>query len=444
MMPESPRTIQIGEELLELEDPFYVWTGGEPYDTGRPSVVIHVSPENGRGDSLAFLQRRLRDEYTQRQGDEPGAKRVRIVANKPKLPDLAGTVATFDLTDDEWELETSSDRVRVERNGRDALEYVEAVVRSSFTGDMGYLIVNVPNDWQDPVNTRDVFERIHDRLEPSSSAQTSDWLPDDRSDAERPLVTRCEPKASIDPQRDAALYWFGKSLETDGDTDGHLPESVEGYEALFDEKKRRFDWVSSVLTEQDDDESEEHYLLKGAVTAALARRLYEHESNEKKLEEYVLSTLLSQGESVLETECDANGGKHSLDCYVEWSSAFESFVSVPEEFSGGEGNLIVEVETGRGGGNTNFRKIWDTIDRVKTAGHDDDLVCVVVPPRLLSKTDAQAEHLLDLVSLWNRRVELDSEGGPLATLAVPVFDQDGACEELRAADEFVKEVYSGE
>jgi len=150
----------LGANELEFEDPFHNWSGGSPFGSDHPAVVLHVSPENRRGDSVALLERRLRDAYTQEYGGTPEAKGVRLVANKPKIPSLSNTVVTFDLTGEEWEIQTDSQPIAVERNGQDALEYISEAVRNSYAGDLGYLIVNLPERWRDPLVPGDVFEQM--------------------------------------------------------------------------------------------------------------------------------------------------------------------------------------------------------------------------------------------------------------------------------------------
>jgi hypothetical protein len=431
--PEVSRTVQAGEATRQIEDPFYSWKSATPYDSGRPSVVLHVSPENRRGDSLAFLERRLRDEYTQRRGGDPRAKRVRMVAGKPKIPDVSGAVATFDLTGDEWELDFRSDTVRVERDGRDALEYVEAIVDTGFAGELGYLVVNVPNDWGDRILDRDVFARIHERIGPSPERDTLRSSDDGPTDP--PLVTRCRPAGEIEFPVDASAYWFGQRLDADRDG-GSLPATVEGVEDRFDRVLRETDWLSTVLTEEHDgDESDEHYLLKGAVAASIVRATHDEASS--ALDEYVFETVLADGK--LETEY---GDGPRVDIHATFDDPIDSFVPWPDEV-GDSNDLVIEVETGRGEGRTQFRKLWNTVDRLADDEYADAFVCVVIPPRLLTQTREQAEYLCQLMRLWNRRIDLEDSKveGPRARLAVPVFDESGSCRTLREAETFVEEVY---
>ncbi|ELZ42652.1 hypothetical protein C464_17392 [Halorubrum coriense DSM 10284] len=439
---ELARTVRPGEGEVEFEDPFYDWGSASPFDSARPSVILHVSPENRRGDSLALLQRRLRDEYTYRRGGEPEAKRVRMIAGKPKIPNLSNTVATFDLTDEEWSLEARSESIRVERDGRDALEYVEAIVETGFAGDLGYLVVNVPSRWEDPLSGGDVFTRIHDRIAPPSGSK-SDLRGRGHSgdgDEEPPLVTRCQPNKNADLPADASTYWFGQQVGADDSAD--LPSTIEGYEELFERRLRQSGWLRTVLTEEHDgNESNEHYLLKAAVAAGLVREDFQDEDG-STLEEYVFETILEAGK--LETE---HGDGPCVDIYTQLDGLPESFVPLPDD-ADISGNLIIEVETGRSEGGTNFRKLWHTIDRLADSdglgSSANASVCIVVPPRLLARTDEQANYLCRLVSVWNRRVrdEKTDIKGPNATLSVPVFDERGDCVALKHAEEFIEEVYN--
>jgi hypothetical protein len=214
-------------------------------------------------------------------------------------------------------------------------------------------------------------------------------------------------------------------------------------EEQFDRLLRRPDWVSTILTdEHDGEESDEHYLMKGAIVAAIVRKWYAEDGESDTLEDYVFKTVVESED--IETE---HGSSPCVDIRTPSRHLEDSFVEYHDEAD--PSHLVVEVETGRGEGDTNFRKIWKTVERLGDDEHDREYVCVVVPPRLLAKTKEQADYLCQLSSLWNRRVGLDDTDvdGPYAGLAVPVFEnggtsgESGACVELRDAEEFVAEVY---
>lgn len=420
-------TTSLGANELEFEDPFHNWSGGSPFGSDHPAVVLHVSPENRRGDSVALLERRLRDAYTQEYGGTPEAKGVRLVANKPKIPSLSNTVVTFDLTGEEWEIQTDSQPIAVERNGQDALEYISEAVRNSYAGDLGYLIVNLPERWRDPLVPGDVFEQIRQRLLPDEDV-------DETADADTaPQVTRCEPIDSERLPSQAARYWFGTS-ELDGlqDNEDKRP-SVEALEERFTNGLRRQDWLGTVLTSEDEAESTEHYHLKASIAAGVARTLYDASSS-TNLNQYVLNTLIDG--SIIESETGDNHKR--MDLKIEWKYDLDVFF--PEQDDGSPTNIAVEVETGRGQAAASFRKIWQTVKRLDQRLTQDDLVVVVVPPRVLLQRESQASHLLKLITLWNERVE-SQDDAPRSLLGVPVFNTDGNCTRIRAAESLVHEVY---
>lgn len=420
-------TASLGANELEFEDPFHNWSGGSPFGSDHPAVVLHVSPENRRGDSVALLERRLRDAYTQEYGGTPEAKGVRLVANKPKIPSLSNTVVTFDLTGEEWEIQTDSQPIAVERNGQDALEYVSEAVRNSYAGDLGYLIVNLPERWRDPLVPGDVFEQIRQRLLPDEDV-------DETINADAaPQVTRCEPIDSEILPSQAARYWFGTSELSDLQNSEDQRPSVEALEERFNNGLRRQDWLGTVLTTEDEAESTEHYHLKASIAAGVARKLYDA-SDATNLNQYVLDSLLD--DSIIKSESEDNDKR--IDLKIEWKRSLDSFF--PEQDDGPASKIAIEVETGRGQAAASFRKIWQTVERLDQELTQNDFIVVAVPPRLLLQRKSQANHLLKLITLWNERVESQNDA-PSSLLGVPVFDTEGYCTRIRPAESLVQEVY---
>lgn len=418
----------LGANEIEFEDPFHDWSGGSPFGSNHPAVVLHVSPENGQGDSVALLERRLRDAYTQEYGGIPEAKGVRLVANKPKIPSLSNTVVTFDLTDEEWEIQTDTQHIAVERNGKDALEYVSEAVRNSYAGDLGYLIVNLPERWRDPLIPGNVFEKIRQRLLSNDDA-------DDTVDAEAaPQVTRCKPTDSslIIPQ--AVRYWFGTSELDYLQNDKHQTHSVEALEEQFNNGLRKQDWLGTILTGEDEAESTEHYHLKASIAAGVARTLFA-DSSANNLEQYVINTLID--DSIIESEVENNDKQ--IDLCIDWKPPLDSFF--PEQGDDSPSDIAVEVESGRGQATASFRKIWQTIKRLNPGLTQSDLVMVVIPPRLLLQRESQANHLLKLNSFWNEQIKSKGDNSPSSILGVPVFDIKGNCTRIRSAEALVDEVY---
>ena len=439
MRRELADIINVGSDLLELEDPFYDWIGGVPHGSGRPAVILHVSPEDADRSSLTFLERRLRDEYTQRRGGEPKAKRVRMVANKPKIPSLSNSIVTFDLTGEEWEVNTDIKPIRVERNSEDALEYIAEVVRTSYSGELGYLIINIPDSWRDPITTGDVIKRIRQRLL-TGSADSVEEKRAENTDEESMLVALCEPIDLDEIRTQAHQYWFGGSKEVEDTIEEGLPQTVEECGEQFERGIRELDWLGTVLTEENDGESEEHYHLKSTIASSLAQSMYEEDLNSvKSLTEFAVKSLLGDEEPI-QSECElesTNGKKITVDLKIKWERSLKSVIPTPDDIQ--PSHVALEVETGRGEGGANFRKIWHTIDRLE---NKIDLVGIVIPPRLLLQRRSQSSHLQTLVDIWNRKVKEGDVGKPQAILCIPVFDSAGNCTEIRRAETLIKEVYS--
>lgn len=438
MNHELKETIDVGSDLLELEDPFYNWTGGTPHGSGRPAVILHVSSGDEHRASLTFLERRLRDEYTQRRGGEPQAKRVRLVANKPKIPAISNSVVTFDLTSQEWELNKDTKPIRVERNSEDALEYISEIVRTSYSGELGYLIVNIPDRWRDPISPGDVINQIRQRLVTGADGAVEEWSAK-KGDEESLLVARCEPDDVNEIRAQAHQYWFGELKEAEDAIEQESPLTVEEYEERFERGLRELDWLGTTLTEEHDSESEEHYHLKAAIASSIAKSMYKDGSNSTEdLTEFAVKSLLNDEEPIQsEYSIQSKNRNATIDLRIEWKRSLSSIVPIPDDIQ--PSHIAFEVETGRGEGGANFRKIWHTIDRLE---NEIDLVCVVIPPRLLLQRRSQSSHLQKLIDIWNQQVENGDVQKPRAILCIPTFDSAGECTKIRRAENLVEEVYS--
>ena len=96
----SQARVQGGQALLdEVEeiDPVFEWSGGLPYGTNRPTLILHCAEEGI--PSFRFMQRCLRDTYAELEGGEPTVEPVEFVANEPQVPVVGGRIVTLDLTD---------------------------------------------------------------------------------------------------------------------------------------------------------------------------------------------------------------------------------------------------------------------------------------------------------------------------------------------------------
>lgn len=446
------------EDLAPADDPAFAWTGGSPYTSRRPALVIHR--DEGSVPSLSFLQVLLRDAYKEMVGGEPTAERVDFVANEPRFPDVGRSIVTLDCATGEWSRDVRNGRPVIEREGVDLVPELRRVASTLYTGELGYVVVNVPGEWEDPLRHADFFERLvaavagedpdeavdeggagpggtdagvsgrgstpesggsTPGLDGSTSGldgSTGGATPggDDAPGVDRlgsPPVLLAEPTAT-DPgpfYRTVGRY-YGIEPGRDGRPgllDGADPTGVAQVETLQERVLRADDADRVALTElrRSGEENDEHYLWKAALVEGLIQRCYRQAGPEyDTLREYRRDEVLARdGDVRIHTEWAPEGSEGPVaDVYVEAVPAWNAVAT----FLGGAGaipgrDLVVEFETGIGEGAHNFRSIRRTLANYGAVADEVSHVAVVVPPRLLFRGVGRARMLVDLVESWDDR-----------------------------------------
>ncbi|PSQ18543.1 hypothetical protein BRD00_04425 [Halobacteriales archaeon QS_8_69_26] len=458
--PESP----LGEspsddiEIRPEPGPLFDWEGGSPYTSRRPMVVVHRDPPEV--PSLSFLQALLRDAYTEMVGEEPTAERVAFVANEPQVPEISRSVVTLDLRDEGWEREVRNGRPVIEREGVDVVPRLREVAETLYAGELGYLVVNVPDEWEDPLRHADFFDRLvaaiaGEAYDPDrgSDPATSDADAPALDRAGSPPVVLADPtETDPDPFFGTVGRYFGFDRGTEhreGFLTDAVPERVVAFETLQERVLRQDDWrrVAATRVRPSGEESDEHYLWKAAVVEGLVQRLYRRRGEDhESLREYHSEELFDPGGSItVATEWSPDVGPDgpTADVYVaeapDWGAV--------KTFVGGLGSLhshdlVLEVETGIGEGAHNFRAIRGTLSEYERVADMVSYVGVVVPPRLLFRGRRRAVMLAELVDSWAEVVP-NVDAGLLVPRLAPGVEESGTCWGLVSAWTAIEELYGG-
>lgn len=432
----TPETFSAGQrtnpELDEI-DPGYEWTGGTPYSTVRPQCIIHIdSPDL---ESLPFLQRVLRDAYTELEGGRPRTETPAPRGGELSRVRLHGAIATLDLTSDEWSVELENERLSISREGRDVVPQLRRIIDSLYGGKLGYLLINIgADDLQSPFRSDLESLLISTLLDvPEGDTETSD--PDGLlSKVEAPIRVakpRYQDRSTF--QRVVSRYFgFARAL------DGRVADIEEAQQA----RVRNDDWRRVALTERQeggDGESDEHYLWKAALVDGLAWQLkeqYVQRNSDIPFDTFVQRRLLPSGP--IQSEHDVSDGDSVADLYVTidrsetwvWNGVLEFLDETPLEPSQ-QTDLILEFETGRGEGAFSFRKLRETVNK-----YDEDAspkICVVVPPGLLFRSESRARMITRLIE-----PEDAPTGSRDVAICVPELGSYG-CHRLLAAEQLLEE-----
>ena len=432
-----------GPTELDDRDPVFEWTGGVPYGSGRPSLVIHRSREEL--STLPFLHVLLRDTYTEIEGGEPGAETVEFVANEPRVPQVQKNIVTMDLTESGWSSSVRNGDPVIERNNVDIVPTLQEVASTLYTGQLGYFVVNVPDDWEGDLIQSDFFEKLVERLTGTLPAESDDQQSVFESTRSSPVIV-ATPTVDDEEEllQNVSSYFSLSDAADDGSTVEQIGAAAERY-------LRRDDWKRIALTRRQHgaDESDEHYLWKGAIAEGIAWQMYrsyrQRENDDVGFEQFLQENILRQGPISTEASLNSPSEDNEVvtpDIYVSpgqnWAKdGLSQFVA--EEYRE-RGDLVVEFETGRSEGAFNFRKIRESLEKYSELDRTDLRICIVVPPRLLFRGHRRARMIVDLVEKWN---ELETETRGTAGAFVPTMSG-GYCNGLRLADEFVDDLYGEE
>jgi hypothetical protein len=385
-------------ELEELGEVLFGWAGGTPYTSRRPQVIIHE--QRARGESLALLQRVLRDNYTFLEGGEPTAETASTRAGELQTTALAGRIVTLDLAESEFSGTIKDGVPQITLQQSDIVPELVEWTDTLYTGGLGYLIVSVPPTWNVPEQRLNFAEQLREYLsEPAENG------PDVR-------VARPTTQQSWS---DLASQYFGVRSE-DSDT-------VREVEAKYNQLIEREDWRATALGKQSnsgdsDAESDHHYLIKSKLTETIAYQWY-CESSAENYGRFLTDEVLEKERIRTEEPMNADDNivpdlRVDVDS-TELLSAIEKFCSVDTAevpIEDGE-TVVVEYETGRQQGGFAFRKIRDTLDKYDAT--TVNRVLLVVPPAVLLTGASRAAMITRLVSSWNRKGNT-----PTAYLSTPL------------------------
>lgn len=450
MTPESTSTGHRPEPELEERDPGYDWTGGTPYATTTPQCIVHVDSDGV--ESLPFLQRVLRDTYTELEGGRPRTETLTTRAGTLERPRVDGVIVTLDLTTEEWTVDIDT-RVSLTHGNQELLPEVQALVDSLYGGKLGFLIINIAAD--------ELTSRISSSPERTFVAALLDKLeaPVDIDDKESLLSADAPPVRIAEPRYDtpaghrrvrAQYFGFGIGDSESETVDDLRSSRVAELEAAQEARVRRNDWRRVALTERQDEEmggeSDEHYLWKAALADGLAwelRGAYVARNEDISFDRFVRQHLDADGP--IDSEADLSDGTADLCVSMdsEWElAAVEQFLNrTPLDPPQGTA-VALEFETGRAEGAFNFRKLRETLDRydgpaATEEGDSVGVVCIVVPPRTLFRSGSRARMIRNLVSNW----QSDDDAHPDAALCVPDLGKYG-CRRLVGSERLLDDWFS--
>lgn len=448
------------DELLELDedDPIFKWVGGNPYESGKPKLVIHKAEKNI--PSLSFLQILLRDTYKEIEGGEPGADTVELVANELRIPQIQKNIITLDLTKDYWSVDLRNGQPVIEHNNIDIVPKLREVASTLYTGELGYFVVNVPSEWEGDIVRSNFFPKLVNRITGNFEEGKRDEIKlfDDGKtifeEAKSTPVTLAEPAVHN-------LQEFFQKVSNYFALFGNLfsPEKVEQVEEIQKGILRKNDWKRIALTQrqQTGDESDEHYFWKSLIAEGIAlemKKAYDLENEDHKKEKFgsFLKEKILSGDPVIKTEFEIKYGPsenntYKPDIYVSPESSWQEkglkgFIE--QEDGPITGDIAIEFETGRSEGAFNFRKILETLEKYSsTSGSmelSEEFICIVIPPRLLFRGENRARMITSLVSNWN---ETEGKIGAVAGIYVPQIGS-GYCNRLIPASKVIDEIYKGD
>lgn len=404
------------KEILEFEG----WEtddaeAGTPLSRRRPQVVIHKQPHD-EPDSFEYLCRVLRDYYTLIEGGEPTVSAVEFVSNRPRIPSLSNQILRLDMTGNEWDLEAGADRVYTRRENTDILPKLATVSQTQFAGSLGFLVINIPAQaGQSPFATDGISTQVYNYLTDTIGNETN----------QNTTVIHTSPSSNRASWGAIMSEYLGFEIDAGGLT-------VKGVEDQYFERVEQPDWHAVALTERqqdNDNESDRHYLYKSAIANSIGWITYNNTDNQdydtyrKFLSEVASNHILTE-----ESPNDGLSGNPEADIFIDWSewngytaNLLETFVDDDDTEWDMVDQMAIEFETGRAEGAFEFRKIHETIEKYDQTGVD--LVAVVTSPwiveidRIRRGQHSQIERLVE----QKNRVSDEQE----FITYIPKFDTDG-------------------
>lgn len=435
---------------IDMEDPINSWSAS-PYNTRRPVLVLHKNP-TARSDEpcplqpVSLLQRLLRDAYTELEGGEPSPETATVQSDgEVRIPDVENSIVTLDLTDETFEasLEHSTGRPKIRYNNVEITSQLEEAASSLYSGDLGYLIVDIPARWEyeaDPIDENFV-EKLRVRLADQEALTERTREAGSHEVQQSPPVLLAEPRTT-DPVElsEKTRIYFSLNSGIDGKTTT-INQAERAQETAL--RKERWERVALTKKQPAGTESDEHYFWKAAIAEGLAMQIYddnreEHSSFGEFIEsQNVIDTERSDNDNSGEDD-ESNSNVYS-DIYVDQKKTEYEIDPALMEFldreTTAERDLAIEFETGRSEGAFNFRKIRDSLEKYQQLGADPsvDEVILVIPQRLLFRGKKRAHMVRNLVEEW------DNEYNTTAGIYVPRLNTNH-CRSLQKVDkEFIEQ-----
>lgn len=419
------------EQEIEEFDPAYQWSGGNPYESTTPQCIIHI--DNNDTESLPFLQRVLRDTYTELEGGRPRTKTATVRVGSIENTTIHGAIVTLDLTTKGWTVSTEDQQIRINHDGQDMIPELRSIVSTLYGGKLGYFVINVDlDDIQSRFISDEIQELVRTLLPATDSYDsiTSNELLQQTAAPIRLAVPRSESESEF--MQIVKRYFSLKNIDQ---------SRIADLEAEHEARLRASDWRRIALTQQQessDGESDEHYLWKAAMTAGIAWEMYEEYSVleeeisfDKFVETQLIPSDLIQSESSDEPTDTIPDVELTVSKVWAWNG-LRHYLSETNTEPPKDSQVILEFETGRAEGAFNFRKFYHSLD--KYSERSNVWIYLVIPPRILFRSKSRAYMINQLITRW----ESCAQSGQHAELCIPILGQYG-CDRLISAESLITE-----
>lgn len=420
------------EQEIEEYDPAYQWSGGNPYGSTTPQCIIHI--DNNNTESLAFLQRVLRDTYTELEGGRPRTKTATVRVGSIENTTIHGAIVTLDLTTEGWTVSTEDQQIRINHDGQDMIPELRSTVSTLYGGKLGYFVINVDLDDIQSRFISDEKQELVRALLPATenydSTATSDELLQRTAAPIRLAVPRSETESEF--IQIVKRYFSLKNLNQ---------SRIADIEAEHETRLSTSDWRRIALTQQQessDAESDEHYLWKAAMTAGIAWEMYEEYSvleEEISFDKFVETQLISSGPIQSESSDEPTDTIPDIELTTSkvWAwNGLRHYLSETNTEPPKDSQVVLEFETGRAEGAFNFRKFYHSLN--KYSEKSNVWIYLVIPPRILFRSESRANMINQLITRW----ESSAQSGQHAELCIPVLGKYG-CDRLISAESLITE-----
>ncbi|TKX37076.1 hypothetical protein EXE51_08380 [Halorubrum sp. CGM5_25_10-8B] len=426
---------QLLDELEEF-DPVFQWGGGLPYSSDRPVCIVHRATEEV--PSFEFLQRSLRDAYSESRGGEPTIKHAEFVANELRVPDVPGSIVTIDVSGDEWSPSQTNGRPAIEHAGVDIVPDLVDQVETLYSGGLGYLLINIPQRWEGSVRFSGFTHRLVEHLASVSLPKASEEETGVLERLQAAPVSIATPRVEEDTFDDRiACYYAFNGIPGSWET-------IAQADTVFQRLLRSGRWTQVALTERQTEggESDQHYNWKGILTEGMARELWQVMDPETPFNTFVRATLLE--ENPLESEHDFGESGPVADIYFDATrsdaeDALTAFLLSEDDESIETGlPAVIEFETGFSEGAFQYRKLSEALEKYHDYTSSIDAIYIVIPPRILYRGREQALLVQDLV-----KAEATQFDDLTVELCVPVLEN-GRCIGIRRVEPLIDTFYDND